>query len=99
MNDIRKQVYHCNFRVIVMKLRNFRHGEEENKLARLRSSVQNAKSAVQRIAIFKQALDLASTFILLAGAVYSGNAAGIPAATLSLEDAAEAIVNSEGSGA
>ena len=73
--------------------------DSQTALARLRSSVQNAKSAVQRIAIFKQALDLASALILLAGAVYSGNAAGIPAAILSLEDAADAIVDSEGSGA
>lgn len=73
--------------------------DSQTALARLQSSVQSAKSAVQRIAIFKQALDLASALILLAGAVYSGNAAGIPAAILSLEEAADAIVNSEGSGA
>jgi hypothetical protein len=61
-------------------------------LARLQSSVKSAKSAIKRITGFKQALDLASALVLLAGAVYSGNAAIIPAAIVALEDAAEAIV-------
>lgn len=73
--------------------------DSQAALVRLRSSVQNAESAVQRIVIFKQALDLASALVLLAGAVYSGNAAGIPAAIVALEDAAEAIVDAQGSGA
>ncbi len=74
--------------------------DSQAAIVRLRSSVENAESAVQRIAIFKQALDLASALVLLAGAVYSGNAAGIPAAIIALEDAAEAIVDAkEGSGA
>ncbi len=73
--------------------------DSQTALARLRSSVQSAKSAVQRIAIFKQALDLASALILLAGAVYSGNAAGNPPAINTREDAAHAIVKTEGSGA
>ena len=62
--------------------------------ARLQSSVESAKSAVKHIARFKQALDLASALVLFAGAVTSGNAAGIPAAIVALEDAAEAIVKS-----
>lgn len=40
----------------------------------------------------EEALDLASALVLLAGAVYSGNAAAIPAAIVALDDAAEAIV-------
>ncbi|KIO48162.1 hypothetical protein [Nitrosospira sp. NpAV] len=68
--------------------------DSEPALARLRSSVENAKSAVRHIAIFKQALDLASALVLFAGAVTSGNVAGIPAAVVALEDAAAAIVKS-----
>ncbi len=68
--------------------------ESQTSLARLQSSVKNAKSAVRRIAIFKQVLDLASALILFAGAVTSGNVAGIPAAVVALEDAAAAIVES-----
>ena len=67
-------------------------------LARLQSSVKSAKSAVHRIAIFKEALDLASALILLAGAITSGNVAVIPAAVVALEDAAAAIVDAEDSG-
>lgn len=67
--------------------------------ARLESSVKSAKSAMHRIAIFKQALDLASALVLLAGAVTSGNVAVIPAAIVALEDAAAAIVDLEDSGA
>ncbi len=47
--------------------------------------------------VFKQALDLASGLVLLAGAIASGNVAEIPAAIVALEDAAEAIVNPGGS--
>lgn len=61
-------------------------------LTRLQSSVKSAKSAIEHITAFKQALDLASALVLLAGAVYSGNAAIIPAAIVALEDAAETIV-------
>lgn len=68
--------------------------ESQTSLARLQSSVKNAKSAVRRIAIFKQVLDLASALILFAGAVTSGNVAGIPAAVVALEDAAAAIIES-----
>ena len=68
-------------------------------LARLQSSVKSAKSAVHRIAIFKEALDLASALVFLAGAITSGNVAVIPAAIVALEDAAAAIVDSEDSGA
>lgn len=71
--------------------------ESQTSLARLQSSVKNAKSAVRRIAIFKQVLDLASALILFAGAVTSGNVAGIPAAVVALEDAAAAIVESSDS--
>ncbi|MEO8767864.1 MAG: hypothetical protein ABI363_05940 [Nitrosospira sp.] len=67
--------------------------------ARLESSVKSAKSAMHRIAIFKQALDLASALVLLAGAVTSGNVAVIPAAIVALEDAVAAIVDLEDSGA
>jgi hypothetical protein len=69
----------------------------ELPLARLQSSVKQAKTAVRRIAVFKQALDLASALILFAGAVTSGNVAGIPAAVVSLEDAAAAIISSSDS--
>jgi hypothetical protein len=61
-------------------------------VARLQSSVENAKSAIQHIASFKQVLDLASALVLLAGAISSGNAASIPAGIVALEDAAEAII-------
>jgi hypothetical protein len=54
---------------------------------------------VHRIAIFKEALDLASALILLAGAITSGNVAVIPAAVVALEDATAAIVDAEDSGA
>ena len=60
-------------------------------VARLQSSVESAKSAIQHIASFKQVLDLASALVLLAGAISSGNAASIPAGIVALEDAAEAI--------
>jgi|SRR5687768_9822728 len=60
-------------------------------LERLQSSIKDAKSAVDHIVGLKQALDLASALVLLAGAVYSGNAAAIPGAIVALEDAAEAI--------
>ena len=73
--------------------------DSQTALARLQSSVKSAKSAVHRIAIFKQALDLASALVLLAGAITSGNVAGIPAAVVALEDAAAAIVDPEDSGA
>ncbi|HJT50729.1 MAG TPA: hypothetical protein VJ734_02170 [Nitrosospira sp.] len=63
-------------------------------LERLQLSVERAKSAVKRIATLKQALDMASALVLLAGAVYSGNAAAIPGAIVALDDAAEAIVSS-----
>lgn len=68
--------------------------DSQAALAHLQSSLESAKSAVKHIARFKQALDLASALILFAGAVTSGNAAGIPAAIVALEDAAEAIVKS-----
>ncbi|SCY11407.1 hypothetical protein SAMN05216420_102340 [Nitrosospira sp. Nl5] len=71
--------------------------DSQASLARLQSSVENAKSTIKHIAKFKQALDLASALVLFAGAVTSGNAAGIPAAIVALEDAASAIVNSAGS--
>ena len=71
--------------------------DSQAALARLQASVESAKSAVKRIATFKQALDLASALVLFAGAVTSGNAAGIPAAIVALEDAASAIVDSAGS--
>ncbi|SCX46361.1 hypothetical protein [Nitrosospira sp. Nsp1] len=61
-------------------------------VARLQSSVESAKSAIQHIASFKQVLDLASALILLAGAISSGNAASIPAGIVALEDAVEAII-------
>lgn len=73
--------------------------DSQAALARLKSSVESAKSAVKHIAGFKQALDLASALVLFAGAVTSGNAAGIPAAIVALEDAAEAIVKSGEAGA
>lgn len=68
--------------------------DSQAPLARLQSSVESARSAVKRIATFKQALDLASALVLFAAAVTSGNAAGIPAAIVALEDAASAIVDS-----
>ena len=68
--------------------------DSEIALARLQSSVKGAKTALRRITVFKQALDLASALILFAGAITSGNVAGIPAAVVSLEDAAAAIVSS-----
>lgn len=73
--------------------------DSRGTLACLQSSVKNAKSAVHRIAIFKEALDLASALILCAGAITSGNVAAIPAAIVALEDAAAAIVDSGASGA
>ena len=63
-------------------------------LERLQLSVERAKSAVKRIATLKQALDMASALVLLAGAVYSGNAAAIPGAIVALDDAAEHIFSS-----
>jgi hypothetical protein len=68
--------------------------DSQTALVRLQSSVKNAKSAMKHITAFKQALDLASALVLLAGAVYSGNAAIIPAAIIALEDAVEAIATS-----
>jgi hypothetical protein len=68
--------------------------DSQASLARLQTSVETAKSTIKHIAKFKQALDLASALVLFAGAVTSGNAAGIPAAIVALEDAASAIVNS-----
>ena len=68
--------------------------DSQAALARLQSCVESAKSAVHLIAIFKQALDLASALVLFAGAVTSGNVAGIPAVVVALEDAAAAIVKS-----
>jgi hypothetical protein len=73
--------------------------DSQPALERLHSSVKDAKSAVNRIAALKQALDLASALVLLAGALYSGNAAAIPGAIVALEDAAEAIVTSHESDA
>ena len=61
-------------------------------LTDLKSSVKSAKSAIKRITAFKEALDLASALVLLAGAVYSGNAVTIPAGIVALQDAAQAIV-------
>ena len=60
---------------------------------RLQSSIKEGKAAVKHITTLKQALDLASALVLLAGAVYSGNAASLPSAIVALEDAAEAIVD------
>ena len=68
-------------------------------LARLQSSVKRARSAVHRIAVFKEALDLASALVFLAGAITSGNVAVIPTAVVALEDAAAAIVDAEDLGA
>lgn len=68
--------------------------DSREALTRLQSSVESAKSAIKHIATLKQALDLASALVLLAGAVYSGNAAAIPGAIVALDDAAEAIVAS-----
>ena len=68
--------------------------DSEIALTRLQSSVKGTKTALRRITVFKQALDLASALILFAGAITSGNVAGIPAAVVSLEDAAAAIVSS-----
>lgn len=73
--------------------------DSQTELARLQSSVKSAKSAVQHIATFKQALDLASALVLFASAVYSGNAAAIPTAVVAVNDAAFAIVTSSESGA
>lgn len=66
--------------------------DTQEALAHVQLSIKSAKSAIKRITGFKQALDLASALVLLAGAVYSGNAAIIPAAIVALEDAAEAII-------
>jgi hypothetical protein len=66
--------------------------DSQTALAGLKSSVKSAKSAIKHITGFKQALDLASALVLLAGAVYSGNAAIIPAGIVALQDAAEAII-------
>ena len=66
-------------------------------LARLQSSVKQAKSAIQHIKSFKEALDLASGLTLLAAAIASGDVAEIPAGVVALEDAIEAIVSSGGS--
>ena len=69
--------------------------DSQAALAGLKSSVKSAKSAIKHITAFKQALDLASALVLLAGAVYSGNAAIIPAGIVALQDAAEAIIASD----
>ena len=66
--------------------------DTQEALAHVQLSIKSAKSAIKRITGFKQALYLASALVLLAGAVYSGNAAIIPAAIVALEDAAEAII-------
>jgi len=71
--------------------------DSEPALARLQSSVKHAKTAIGRIAVFKQALDLASALILFAGAITSGNVAALAVAVVSLEDAAAAIFSSAGS--
>ena len=68
--------------------------DRQTVLVRLQSSVKNAKLAMKHITAFKQALDLASALVLFAGAVTSGNVAGIPAVVVALEDAAAAIVKS-----
>ncbi|HEU4855646.1 hypothetical protein [Nitrosospira briensis] len=69
--------------------------DSQPALAGLKSSVKSAKSAIKHITGFKEALDLASALLLLAGAVYSGNAAIIPAGIVALQDAAEAILASD----
>jgi len=71
--------------------------DSHTSLSRLQSSMKHAESAIQHIKSFKQALDLASGLVLLAGAIASGNVAEIPAAIVALEDAAGAIVNPGGS--
>lgn len=71
--------------------------DSQAPLSRLKSDVEHAKSAIQHIKAFKQALDLASALVLFAGAVASGNVAEIPAAIVALEDSAAAIVNPRGS--
>src|SRR5688500_19168218 len=43
--------------------------DSQAALTRLQSSVESAKSAIKHIATLKQALDLASALVLLAGAV------------------------------
>ncbi|SEK65279.1 hypothetical protein [Nitrosovibrio tenuis] len=62
-------------------------------ITRLQSGVKHAKSAMQHIQGFKQAVDLAAALIFFAGAIRSGNVAAVPAAIVALEDAANAIVN------
>jgi hypothetical protein len=69
--------------------------DSQTALAGLKSSIKCAKSAIKHITAFKEALDLASALVLLAGAVYSGNAAIIPAGMVALQDAAEAILASD----
>ena len=69
--------------------------DSQGALAGLKASVKSAKSAIKHITAFKQALDLASALVLLAGAAYSGNAAVIPAGIVALQDAAEAIIASD----
>jgi hypothetical protein len=71
--------------------------DSHTSLSRLQSGVKQAESAIQRIKSFKQALDLASGLVLLAGAIASGNVAEIPAAVVALEDAIEAVVSPGGS--
>lgn len=44
--------------------------DSQTALADLKSSVKSAKSAIKHITAFKEALDLASGLVLLAGAVY-----------------------------
>jgi hypothetical protein len=73
--------------------------DSQTALADLKSSVKSARSAIKHITAFKEALDLASALVLLAGAVYSGNAAIIPASIVALQDAAQAIVASDEPGA
>ena len=68
--------------------------DSQTALVGLKSSIKCAKSAIKHITAFKEALDLASALVLLAGAVYSGNAAIIPAGIVALQDAAEAILAS-----
>ena len=60
-------------------------------LERLQKGIACARTALDRIRALKQALDLASALIFLAGATCSSNAAAIPADDVALEDAAEVI--------
>ena len=70
--------------------------DSNTPLSRLQSSVKHAKSAVQHITVFKQALDLASGLVLLGTAIASGNVEEIPVAIVALEDAVGAIADPGG---